>query len=261
MPIEVDFGNTNSTRLFYTTYPNISPLILGIIDLTNKCVKSPNPLSKENQVIYGLCYKCRQDFLEISHLAVSQYGDGALKILRVLYERSITAAYLMKHPDETDKFIKYFDIIAHKQLIAFKSSGLTEADWNNCAPEYPADVIESNYVITKSLFEETTCKECKKTRIRMSWNEKNLVDLASELDGEFKKNLFNGYSFPNLAIHTNISSANIDDSSTHKELKKSYIAILTTVSIMLELIKMQNEFFKLGIEKDVISKVENLPID
>jgi hypothetical protein len=45
-------------------------------------------------------------------LATHGYGIGAMKLLRPLYERVVSALYLMDHPDEVRDFADYADIHA-----------------------------------------------------------------------------------------------------------------------------------------------------
>src|SRR5690349_2940636 len=55
------------------------------------------PKGPADQVIFGLCFLCFEDFREIYTLAGNGLGFGAAKILRGMFERVVTAAYLQKN--------------------------------------------------------------------------------------------------------------------------------------------------------------------
>jgi Family of unknown function (DUF5677) len=45
-----------------------------------------------------------EDFMEILLLCGNGYGIGAQKLVRGMYERAVSARYLMNHPDEVEVF-------------------------------------------------------------------------------------------------------------------------------------------------------------
>ena len=50
---------------------------------------------------------CVEDFSEIFVLAGNGHGVGALKILRGMYERAVTSAFILANPDQADDFLEY----------------------------------------------------------------------------------------------------------------------------------------------------------
>jgi hypothetical protein len=59
-----------------------------------------------DRVVFQLGNVCRQDFFEILLLAGNGYGLGALKLLRGMFERAITARYLASHPAMIDAYFR-----------------------------------------------------------------------------------------------------------------------------------------------------------
>ena len=57
-----------------------------------------------------------QDFTEVWLLAGNGLGTGALKVLRGMYERAVTAAFISRFPDEAKRFWNYGAIARRKVL-------------------------------------------------------------------------------------------------------------------------------------------------
>ena len=93
--MELDFGQTAQSDMFFAQYPKFCPAFARLITLSNKCFgreyKSRNSLEG---ICFGLGHACRDDFIEVAFLSVHGHGGGALKILRGLYERAVTLDYL-----------------------------------------------------------------------------------------------------------------------------------------------------------------------
>jgi hypothetical protein len=66
------------------------------------------------QTIMLLCRLAREDFMEILLLAANGYGVGAEKLLRGLYEKVVTAYYLIDHPEKARDFTDFGLINIHR---------------------------------------------------------------------------------------------------------------------------------------------------
>src|ERR1700744_3384062 len=64
--------------------------------------------SNAEKLVYFLGRTAIEDFMEILLLCGNGYGIGAQKLLRGQYERVVTAAYVLEHPDKALDFIDYF---------------------------------------------------------------------------------------------------------------------------------------------------------
>lgn len=65
------------------------------------------PKNRLEDVSFSLSQTCREDFLEVTFLAVNGYANGAMKALRGLYERTVTLAYIGKKPEKAERFVRY----------------------------------------------------------------------------------------------------------------------------------------------------------
>ena len=66
---------------------------------------------------------CVEEFSEIFLLAGNGHGIGALKILRGMFERAVTAAYILANPDQADAFLEYDKVNKHKAYMHAKKLG------------------------------------------------------------------------------------------------------------------------------------------
>ena len=64
-----------------------------------------------------------EDFSEILLLCGNGYGIGALKLLRGMYERVVTMAYLLKHPEKAQDFVDRHLIEKQKCLNHLRMDG------------------------------------------------------------------------------------------------------------------------------------------
>jgi Family of unknown function (DUF5677) len=87
---------------------------------------------------------CRDDFGEVVFLAVHGHGNGATEILRGMFERAVTTAYLIKHPAKAERFVRYAAIQEHRAMAAALKV-LSEKEFDEAlatakgSPEYSAD--------------------------------------------------------------------------------------------------------------------------
>src|SRR5205807_8034674 len=79
-------------------------------------VRKIYPKHPADHIIYGLGRVCVEDFERVLNLCGNGFGIGGMQILRGMYERQVTAAYLTKDPEEVDNFIDYHHAHARKAL-------------------------------------------------------------------------------------------------------------------------------------------------
>ena len=112
--------------------------------------------SMADKVILSLGWVVVEDFREIYVLAEMCLGVGAMKLLRGLYERSVTASYLSLHAEEAQDFLDYWHI-QHRKLRRHAES---LADLSELFPTEKAEELERNYERVKGQFTQTLCKQC-----------------------------------------------------------------------------------------------------
>lgn len=137
-------------------------------------------------VISFLGHQAAEDFFDIVLLAVHGQGGGALKLLRPLFERVVTAVYLMKHPEDVQDFNDYADVHARKVINHARENGVDLTEW--VTAERVAEV-EAAYQRVKERFKD-----------QQSWTKKNLKVLADEIG---LGSLYAGAAFwPTMLLHT-----------------------------------------------------------
>jgi hypothetical protein len=127
--------------------------------------------------VYFLGRLCIEDFMELLCLSANGYGVGALKLLRGLYERAVTAAYLAKNPDATDLFLDFRFISRHKALQAFIAGGTPDQEWLERAEE-----AQKDFMRIKSKFEIDDCIKCGTKRTNHTWSKLDFVSMAKTTD-------------------------------------------------------------------------------
>src|SRR5450631_785361 len=78
--------------------------------------------SPEERVVFVLGRLCVEDFFEIMQLAGNGYGYGALRLLRSLFERAVTMAFLSENPTQVDAYLNYHAVAKYKLMRALKES-------------------------------------------------------------------------------------------------------------------------------------------
>src|SRR5258705_9705152 len=72
--------------------------------------------SKVDRIIFGLGISCAEDYQQAFILCANGFGIGALQIVRGMYERQVTAAYLSKYPEEVKDFIDFHYVHRRKGM-------------------------------------------------------------------------------------------------------------------------------------------------
>ena len=101
-------------KLFFDRFPNLKKTLETAF---LRELSAPEPVDK---VIFYSGRLCVEDFMEIQLLCGNGYGIGALKLLRGMYERAVTARYLHLNPNEADAFLDFYWIAQHKEIEAVK---------------------------------------------------------------------------------------------------------------------------------------------
>jgi hypothetical protein len=153
--------------------------------------------SEVNNILFLLFGASWREFEEILVLALNGYGSGAMKLLRALYERTVTTQYLMKHPNKVKQFKAFTHVHWHKVLIDADETGIGAQ-----LPKERREEIEANFADVQDQFMEVTCKPCNKTRLQGSWTKKPVPSQARELHEQLGHICFESYLLPTFFLHT-----------------------------------------------------------
>jgi hypothetical protein len=188
-------------------------------------------------------------------MAVHGHGNGATTLLRGLYERAVTAAYITKDPSKAERFVRYAAIQEHRMMqAAFRI--VSEKEFNEVAVERGTSVAEITklYREIKPEFQTVVCSACKTKRTAGTWD----IEVAAmvHIVGDLFHNLYlNAYAIPNLEIHATLASA-ARDREPHKEAD---IALMSGWILLGLVIKYQNVFFKLGLDAEIAACEAEIP--
>ena len=121
--------------------------------------------------VFGLAHQAADDFYDVVLLGTPGYGIGAQKLIRPLYERVVSALYLIEHPDEVQDFNDYADIDAWHVITNAKRVGVDPA---SIMGQERYDQVEKAYKDAEARFTRSGSKSA-----RPSWAQKDLAQRAA----------------------------------------------------------------------------------
>jgi hypothetical protein len=201
------------------------------------------PISVQTAV-FALGHQVADDFFDILLLAVHGYGMGAVKVLRPLYERVVTALYLIKYPDQVSVFNAYGDINVGKFIRRARRDGL---DLSGAPADWLAEVDKA-YEAAVPMFTG------RKGRVRGSWTALSLEALAKEVGLE---KLYGPCAlWPTMQIHSTragldarLQPAGQDMLFTHEpQPDHADYALKHAHDLTLYLLSALNEYFGWGLD-------------
>ena len=151
LKVSISCGFPEEWSTFASRHPAFGPTRPKLERLFEKLLSRPKLQSDADKAIFFLGLMAVQSFNEIVLLAANSYGTGAQKILRTLYEQTVTALYVHKEPQEAERFLSYQHYTAYKifqRSKDFYGPGHTdnyseerraalERDWGRVAHLYP----------------------------------------------------------------------------------------------------------------------------
>jgi hypothetical protein len=202
---------------------------------------------------------CAEDFQQVFVLCGNGYGIGALQIVRGMYERHVTAVYLLKYPDELDRFLAYDKVQKHKGLFHF-ARPYTADELDKMIPKDVQAKIVEEYESVKKDFREPLCKKCETTQPMRSWTTLSTLDLAIKGERGLDNHYYHDYFEPTLMSHSTASSLSArirSDENGHPffdaegQRKKVKAALIAAHLLLLFVLDLQNEYFKIGLDDDL----------
>jgi len=204
-PLQFIFGVQEAQRSFsrrhqplLKEYGNLRMAEDFIISRATKTMKN----DMKDKIIYFLTRQVFEDFDEILLLCGNGKSTGALKILRGMFERTVTVCYLQKNQAEIERYHKYYYVRRRKETNSLKR------DFPNTLSDQLLARFEKEYEEVKGMFQVPRCevckvKECKpcaKLRDNHNWSRKDIIQLAREA-GNFDAVIWVGYYVPMQESH------------------------------------------------------------
>lgn len=235
-------------------WPNIYNSLIAT--MKNIFIRKIDLSNLADKTVFFIGRLCVEDFNEIFLLCGNSYGFGALKILRGLYERTVTMAFISANPDEASAFRNYYFVQTRKTLSHAK-----ELIRDNNEIKKKLEEVEDSYQKCKNDYLEIVCEKCRTTKIRFSWSKLDLASMARKVD--LDRLYYFGYAFPTLQTHATFSSilerlkvAGDNSISFDEGLQPEWAdtALITAHDILINVFIIQNTHFKLKLESEIESR-------
>jgi hypothetical protein len=150
----------------------------------------------EDKFVYLFGSVCREDFMEILLLCYHGYGVAASKLVRSMYEHTVTLRYLHEHPEEIETFLDYH-LIQNDKLL----SRLIETFGDKILPaEYIATVRSKAAGVKKDFMVPVCDHPDAKMRLNHTWNKLDFVAMSKKT-GDLGKLIVPGYYLPMRHAH------------------------------------------------------------
>jgi len=160
-----------------------------------RSAETDQPLDK---LIFYSGRLCTEDFFEILLLCANGYGFGGIKLLRGMYEKLVTAAYLRAQPKETDKFLNFFWVARYRLLKVLVDNVGSEGQWAEAWK-----TAQTQFEELKGDYQVPHCEHCEKTRVNYTWSRMDPVTMAKKSGIDVLAKLaFDSYSIPTQYGHS-----------------------------------------------------------
>jgi hypothetical protein len=186
--------------------------------------------------------------MEILLLCANGYGIGAMKLLRGLYERAVTAHYLHQNPDSSQDFWDFHMVAMHKELMAIEKTFGRKA-----VRQQNVDFIKAHFEKVRDRFVVPVCEKCGTTRLNHTWSKLDFVSMARK-SGDLGDLIVPAYYEPLKQAHSTTASIisrleRKDDVVSFRcgaQRKEADMVLMTAHCAILNVLELQKEHFSLN---------------
>jgi hypothetical protein len=255
--MDFEFGQSDKAEAFFNEHPNFWDAFEKLMNVSNRCFgRTCHYENQAENLMFSLGQACPEDYLEIAFMGVHGFDIATTKLLRGLYERAVTHAYIIKNPEKVMKFIRFGRIQEYRVMKGALEAGVSEEDFAKHMP--PDNSIAKVTERRNEVIEEFKVKDCEVCGVvaPMSWDTHSVGAMAKKAGDLYKALYLGGYAMPNLHVHATLTSAvrleGLDDKAAAIVRKRTAYSNMGQASaIMLLVLKEQNELFKLGLEDEL----------
>jgi hypothetical protein len=196
-----------------------------------------------------------EDFMEIALVCYHGYGVAASKLVRSMYEFTVTLRYLHEHPDESETFLHYH-LIQQDKL----TSRLIETFGETILPAELIAEIRRKAAEVKEDFMIPVCDHTgSKMRLNHTWNKLDFVAMAKNA-GAIGKLIVPGYYFPLRHAHPTFGGLTERLEIVHEKMSLKGDpqpeivdrSLMTAHNCILDALKVQSEHFSIEGLEDAI---------
>jgi hypothetical protein len=214
-------------------------------------------------VVFFLGRAAADDFGELLVLAGNGRGIGAYKILRGMYERIVTAAFISENPPEARLFLSHSFIERDKVWRRFKA---LMPDYEDKRNPQEVEEFERELQEAKSRLKDSICNRCKQPITQEAWTRVTLDTMADKANGNLARAYAYCYLLPTLHSHATAFGMEsrmrkTDGGYSFKEIteEEARKAVLYSHGLILRLLKLENNYFGLGLDNEVETRWNAFP--
>ena len=246
--VQLIFGDPDAAAKFEQRHPLWHDRFVNLVRAIDMAFTRVQTMSEAaDKLVYLYGRMCAEDFMEILLVCGNGYGEAGLKLLRSLYEHTVTLRYLHEHPDEVGAFMDFHHVQQHKLMRNILDTFGKDA----LQPEVVAGV-EQRYAQVKADFLVTDCKTCGTKRLNNSWNEMDFVSMAKRA-GAIGTLIVPGYFIPLRQAHSTFGGLKdrlkiVDDGIQFQHESEPAVAdqaLMTAHNCILNVVEVQSERFKI----------------
>jgi hypothetical protein len=245
------YGFADATAAFHARHPHWNPVLAHLevaINLSfTRIEEKSDPLTK---FVYFYGRLVAEDFMELFLMAVNGYGFGAMKLLRSMYEHTVTLKYLNENPNELQAFFDFDGVQQYKLMKQI----IDTFEVGTLSPEIVAEV-ERDYEAVKNRFMVKSCKSkaCTEQRIGHTWSKLDFVSMAKKT-GAIGELIVPAYFFPLRHAHSTLRSMSerlsmAADRVTfcrESQPKEADMALMNAHNCLLLALEIQQERFEIS---------------
>jgi hypothetical protein len=244
------YGFADACSDFDRRHPQWSAVLSRLWGVINMAFSRTQAMdTKIEKFVYFYGNLVAEDFMELFLMAVNGYGYGAMKLLRSMYEHTITLKYLHDHPDELEAFFD-FDRVQQYRLMKpiFDTFGESVLS---------ADIVadtERRYEEVKDRFMVKSCKSktCDEKRVGHTWSKLDFVSMA-KTTGAIGSLIVPGYYMPLRHAHSTLRAMmdRLERRDEHltfqreSEPEEADQALMTAHNCILVALEIEDERFKI----------------
>lgn len=125
---DLDYLSQNLDQ-FKEQYAGFSACVPLLVEAHSKAFDVPEVTSESDYLVLGLSKLCVDRFEDILILCSQGRGDGAMPLVRAMFEGLVNASYIQAHPEKADDFMRYLFLFIKKiqgQIEKLNGKTLTE---------------------------------------------------------------------------------------------------------------------------------------
>lgn len=193
------YGFADAATAFGQRHPQWSAVMARLKEVTNLAFTRTQVMKTPiDKFVYLYGDLVSEDFIELFLMAVNGCGFGATKLLRSMYEHTVTLKYLHDHPDELQAFCD-FDRVQQYKLMR----PIIDTFGEDALPPETVAVTEKEYAEVKDKFIVKSCKSktCGEQRVGHTWSKLDFVSMAKKT-GTIGSLIVPGYFEPLRHAHS-----------------------------------------------------------